>query len=331
MPPRHPRLAPLVPLLLLTWLGCGERLEVATVVTDLYDPAMGVNPGAWYYDFNPAEAMRGAGWSGLEGTEENHQVWITQPDARVEFALTPVDPIYSICAGYQPLYAEPLRGVDQNVAVLVNGSEVVTFRTHGIRKPGFLDWCTTIPASILKNGANEIALRPSSFVTPASVGMGGDGRTLSIQVDYLSVFPARFGKLTKPLAARVAAGAALNQPKLSAEALELGSGGIVALPIAVPPGGLLEFGLPSEFVERGGVLELDFAPRDKEILWKERVSPATRPVRSLYSVNYYRVSLSAIERSAGTLRLSYAPDHVGQPDSALIVAPLILKPRGAGQ
>ncbi len=310
--------------------GCGGRLEVATVLTDLYDPAMGVNPGAWYYDFDPPSAMSGTGWGDVESDGVERKSWVVAPDARVSFKLTPVEEIYSVCVGYAAFFVPQLRAVDQDVAVELNGQPLVTFRTHGARKPGYLDWCTSAPASAFKSGDNTLVLRPSSFTSPQSFGLSEDGRPLSIMVDYFSVFPARLGKLTTPLAARIAAGPALGQPRLNAEALQLGSGGVVRLPLAVPPGGLLELGLPAGFVERGGVLQLEFAPKDQPVIWKETVSPASRPVRSLYGVNFYRISLSAIERTAGALTLRYAPDHANQPTSALIVSPLILKPRGAG-
>ena len=89
---------------------------------------------------------------------------------------------------------------------------------------------------------------------------------------------------------------------------------------------LLELGLPAYFIEKGGILSVSFKPDNGPITWKQIINPGIPPVRSLYQVNFYRIDLSPIERTVGSLILSYEPSRMGSPDYALMVDPVILTP-----
>ncbi len=293
-------------------------------LVDLYDPKLGVMPGSAYYDFEPASAMQGD-WSSPEGTAADHTTWIVGPDARYHFKISPLPELYRVCVRAGPFYVDALRGIPQGQSFELNGEFIGKWQQTE-RRPGFFNWCTDVDSTQLKNGDNLLTLKTRHFVSPQELGLSVDTRKLGVMVDWISIFPSKFGQMTVPTVSVVKAGETLGEPKLQAMALRLASGGEVMLPVAVPPSAVLELGLPAAFIEKGGILGVTFKPADGPIQWKQLVNPGIPPVRSLYQVNFYRIDLSPIERTAGSLILSYEPSRAGSPDYALLVDPVILTP-----
>lgn len=315
----------LIPAFILALSGCGEHLVRTVEIAKLYAPELGVNPANVYYDFEPSTAIDGD-WSGIEGDASDHKVWVIGPNARYHFRISPVPDIYSICVGYGAFYQDSIASRNIDVSLELNGQALVTWRGNGGRRPGSNNWCTTLDSGAFSSGDNVLAIHPNSFISPKEIGMSEDDRKLSIMVDYISVFPAKFGTMTVPSVSKVNAGTVLQQSKMNADALRLASGGSVALPLAVPPSATLELGLPSQFLDKGGILSISFKPASGPVTWRQSITTALPPVRSLYTVNFYRVDLGPLERTAGSMIFSYEPTRANSPDYALIVDPVILTP-----
>ena len=327
---RQPWLWGVLALLLLAVGGArvlltrDTRWERQIALVDLYDPKLGVMPASVYYDFEPAGDLQGD-WSSPEGTPSDHLTWIVGPDARYRFKISPLPELYWVCVRTNPFYVDALRTVPQGQSFELNG-EFIGKWLQTERRPGFFDWCTDVDSTQLKNGDNLLVIKTRHFASPKELGVSGDTRKLGVMVDWISVFPSKFGKMTVPAISVVSAGEALQEPKLLARALRLASGGEVMLPVAVPPAAMLELGLPANFIEKGGVLSVSFKPADGPVKWKQIINPGVPPVRSLYQVNFYRIDLSPVERTAGSLIFSYEPGRMGSPDFALMVDPVILTP-----
>jgi hypothetical protein len=300
------------------------RWQRQIALPDLYDPKLGIVPASVYYDFNPTSVLQGD-WGPPEGTETDHTAWIVGPNAAYHFKIAPLSELYRVCVRAGPFYVDGLRTTPQGQSFELNGEFIGKWQQTE-RRPGFFNWCTDVDSTQLKNGDNVLAIKTLHFASPKALGLSGDDRKLGVLVDWISVFPSNFGQMTVPAVSVVQAGEVLSEPKLIAKALRLASGGAATLPVAIPPSAMLELGLPAVFIEKGGILSVSFKPDSGPVKWKQIINPSIPPVRSLFQVNFYRIDLSPVERTTGSLILSYEPSRMGSPDYALLVDPVILTP-----